>query len=160
MPFRWVEPEVFLDCLGIKVYRTYRHQMECDGPSDFIFTTDESADDRDGDSEFHFDVRDLCEELGMVQTPDDPAWKRAVIFEGFKRQVVPIPEEVIFDMLAEKLEDSDLLLELVHDVASRAASNVNNSGPVEQLRYLAENMGFKEMQVEVQEILDRSNGVK
>lgn len=152
---RWVEPAVFLEHDGVKVYWTYRHDMEEDR-SEFIFSTDGADSDRDSGGEYHFDVRDL----NVAVEEGSENWKTLRIQIALNQGLIQIPEEVIFEALAEKLEDSDLLLELVHDVASRCASNVNNSGPVEQLRFLAENIGFKEMKEEVAEILDRSNGVK
>mgnify|MGYP007134645517 FL=1 len=151
---RWVEPAVFLEHDGVKVYHTYRHDNEEDR-SEFIFTTDPTNSDRDSGCEYHFDVRDLR----IVEQGSDN-WKTLRIQIGLNQGLIDVPEEVIVNVMAERLEDSDLLLELVHDVASRCASNVNNAGPVEQLRYLAENIGFKEMKEEVTEILDRSKGVK
>lgn len=162
MPLRWVEPELFLEHNGVKVYKTYRHDIEEDS-SEFIFTTDESDSDRDSDSEFHFDVRDKSAELSRVYIGSGghfPSSPTHIIGECIDHGLIPVPPDAVLGMLADQLEDSELLLELVHEVASRSASNVNNSGPLEQLRFLVDNVGFEDAKQLVEEILDRSRGVK
>lgn len=56
MPFetRWVDPELFLEHGGVKVYHTYKDDDVGHGVHSFWFTLD------DGTDEDQFDVRDLA----------------------------------------------------------------------------------------------------
>jgi hypothetical protein len=160
MPYKWVEPELYLEHKGVKVYHTYKSGNENDMMS-YIFTTDMSCDDSEDDSEFQFDVRDLANELQKkVWLGHPPGSDKEVVTAAIEYEMIKEPEEIVLGRMAEQLEDSELLLELVHDVASRGASNVNNGGPLEQLRFLVENVGLADTKKLVGDILDRSKGVK
>jgi len=161
MPYRWVEPELFIEHNGVKVYHVYKSGNENDQMS-YLFTTDMSCDDSEDDSEFHFDVREKSSELskvfvGRTHFPQD---NEEIVRECIDYGLIPVPPDALLSSLAEQLVDSELLLELVHEVASRSASNVNNSGPLEQLHFLVDSVGLEETLKLVNEILDRSKGVK
>ena len=58
MPYKWIEPELFLEFAGVAVYHTYDDN---DAGSYYWYTTDPSDDNRDwaGPDKAQFDVREL-----------------------------------------------------------------------------------------------------
>lgn len=163
MPMTWVEPEVFLEHMGVTIYHTYRHDMETDR-SDYIFTTDSSDSDRDSDSQFHFDVRDIAHELVKVWVGASghfPADNKNILMGAIEYGMIPVPDDCVVAQLAAQIENrEDLLDELVHDVASKAGSAANNAGPVGQIEFLIEELGQGDAKKAILEVLDRSKGVK
>jgi len=62
MPYStaWVDPEVFLEHKGVKVYHIYKRDDVCQCPRDYWYSLSRFGSDEDGHSENGtFDVRDL-----------------------------------------------------------------------------------------------------
>ena len=57
MPYsnQWVDPAVYLEHEGVKIYCTYKNGLLESGPNTYHFTTC----DNDMDEDYHFDVRDI-----------------------------------------------------------------------------------------------------
>ena len=61
MPYRWVEPEVFVEHNDVMIFHCYRHDM-ADDRLEYWYTTD-------GDTE-EFDVRDLAPRVWDALPPE------------------------------------------------------------------------------------------
>lgn len=61
MPYRWVEPEVFVEHEGVMVFHCYRHDM-ADDRLEYWYTTDSDPED--------FDVRDLAPRVWDALPPE------------------------------------------------------------------------------------------
>ena len=58
MPYVWVDPEIAAEVCGLAIYRTYKN----DHSARYVFTTDPSQDDSEGDygsPDYRFDIQNL-----------------------------------------------------------------------------------------------------
>lgn len=78
MPYssEWVEPEVFMEHNGTKVYHIYKDDDIDQGPRFYWFTLD-PVNGSDTDQEHVFDVRDLTKETDIEKPGTD--WREQII---------------------------------------------------------------------------------
>jgi hypothetical protein len=78
MPYKWVEPQLYLEHKGVKVYRTYCEDL-FEQPNHYWFTTDVTEDDLQAEI-YEFDVRtlpapqeaqDLAQDQGLHLVEDE-----------------------------------------------------------------------------------------
>jgi len=100
MPYthEWVEPELFLDHKGVKVYHSYRNDDYGDGPLEYWFQV-QLTDDTEGTTEddmHEFDVRDLAtfKASPSVESSGYQAIQQA-IDKGGRQELLPPSQKAV-----------------------------------------------------------------
>lgn len=86
MPYRWVEPELFLEYDGMKIYHTYGDDGFADSPKAYWYTTDVTEE-----RGWEFDVREL--KTGLTIDKDNFRESiRAILRKAIEMNLLKIPE--------------------------------------------------------------------
>lgn len=80
MPYRWVDPAIFLEWKGITIYHDYRDDME-----EYPLISWYTASLEKGSE---FDIRDLAIKLGMPIPHDDRDYHKEILKRAIEENLI------------------------------------------------------------------------
>lgn len=149
MPTKWVEPELFMEYKGVKIWHTYK---TCDGVAtqmEYWYTTDQMEDDCEkSDRRFIFDARELpgWHDPSYGKRTEEETIKYAIRKNIDKNNLIfpednkPKTEEECIEELARDMREKYALYgefdNYVGTVTNFHLHNLRNKGQEAQIRFL------------------------